>query len=107
MGAAQVIASYEALLALTGRMRDAATGGEWDAMIELGKERDALLESIKALDAAATLDAAALGRKDELISAILGHDAVIRGEVEGWMSRFEAERRNSRQELRLLREYGA
>lgn len=107
MSATQVIARYESLLALTGRMRVAATSGEWDAMIDLGKERDSLLESIKVMDAETTLDAAAIHRKDELIAAILGHDEAIRSEVEGWMRRFEAERRNNRQELRLLREYGA
>jgi flagellar protein FliT len=106
MSAAQVIASYESLRALTGRMREAASGCEWESMIDLGKARDVLLESIKPLDADTTLDVAAVRRKDELIEEILGHDQTIRDAVHDWMRRFEAERRNSQQELRLLKEYG-
>jgi hypothetical protein len=107
MSAAQVIASYESLRTLTGQMRDAAARGEWEPLIELGNTRDALLESIKPLDAGTTLNTADAHRKDELILEILGHDEAIRSAVQDWMRQFEAERRNSQQEMRLLKEYGA
>lgn len=106
MSAAQVIAHYDSLLALTVRMREAALRGDWEPMIELQHERSGLVETVKPLNAATVLDAAASRRKDELIGEILGHDAAIGDLVQTWMREFEAEIQNSQQELRLLKEYG-
>jgi flagellar protein FliT len=107
MGAAQVIARYESLAVLTARMREAAAQGEWDALIALEQERGRLVEAIKPLDAATTLDEAARERKNALIAEVLAHDAEIRTVVGAWMSQLQTSMQSSAQELRLLKKYGA
>jgi flagellar protein FliT len=106
MSAAQVIANYEALAALTGQMRDAAVRGEWDALVDIERQRGALVAAMKDLDATTTLGEAERQRKNELITAVLAHDAEIRTLVEAWMSELQINMQSNRQELRLLREYG-
>jgi hypothetical protein len=106
MSMAQVIANYESLRELTGQMRDAALRGDWDPLIDIGQKRSSLVEALKPLDAEAVLDEATSRRKDELITEILGYDAEIRGAVQSWISQFQADMQSSRQELRLLKEYG-
>jgi flagellar protein FliT len=106
VSAAQVIANYEALSALTGQMRDAAVRGEWGPLISIEQERSKLVAAMKPHDAKVQLDEAASRRKDQLINEVLAHDAEIRNLVEAWMSELQLSRQSNLQELRLLREYG-
>lgn len=107
MSAAQVIAHYETLAALTGQMQDAAKRGDWDALVAIEQQRSDLIAAMKPLDATTTLDAGARQRKRALIESVLAQDAEIRARVEAWMSEHELSMQSNRQELRLLREYGA
>jgi len=107
MSAAQVIANYESLSALTGRMRAAAKRGEWGSLVDIEQERGKLVAAMKPLDADANLDEAARQRKNQLISEILAGDAEIRDLAQAWMSQFQLSMQSSLQELRLLKEYGA
>lgn len=107
MSAAQVIANYESVLALTVRMREAAVRGDWDPLISIEQERGTLVAAMKPLDVEASLDDAARRRKDELISDILAHETQIRDVVQAWMGQFQLNMQSSTQELRLLKEYGA
>ncbi len=106
VSAAQIIANYASLAALTGQMRAAALRGEWDTLISIEQERSKLVATLKPLDAAAQLDEAALRSKDQLISEILAGDAEIHKLTQTWMSEFQLSRKSNLQELRLLREYG-
>ena len=107
MSAAQVIANYEMLSVLTGQMHDAARRGDWDALIAIEHQRSELIATTKPLDAATTLDADSNKRKRALIESVLTRDAEIRTFVEKWMAEHELSMQSNRQELRLLREYGA
>ncbi len=78
MSAAQVIANYQALSALTGKMRDAAMRGEWDDLIAIEQQRGKLVASMKPLDSQARLDEATRQRKNALITEVLAADAEIR-----------------------------
>lgn len=104
---ATVIANYEALAALTGQMHAAAARGEWDALVAIERQRSELIVAMKPLDAATALDDAARQRKQALIESVLAQDAEIRARVEAWMGEHELSMQSNRQELRLLREYGA
>lgn len=107
MSAAEIISNYASLRALTGRMREAAERGDWEPMIEIGQERDSLLEATKPLDAGIDLDDTDRQRKNALIGEILADEGRIRALVEDWMAQFQLDMRSSAQEMRLLKGYGA
>lgn len=107
MSAAQVITNYETLSNLTGEMHEAAGRGDWDALVAIEHQRSELIAAMKPLDAATTLDADARERKRALIELVLSRDGAIRTLVEAWMREHELSMQSNRQELRLLREYGA
>ncbi len=107
MSAAEVIANYQMLATLTGRMHETALLGDWDALIALEQERGRLVAAIKPLDATTSLDDHARRQKNQLIAGILAHDKEIRAVVQTWMEQFQAEMQSGLQQLRLFKEYGA
>jgi flagellar protein FliT len=106
MDSSQVIANYEALSALTGQMREAAVGGEWDRLISIEQQCSELVVAMKKLDLEIILDEAAHRHKNQLINKILADDAEIRNHTQAWMSQLQLSMRSNRQEQRLLQAYG-
>ncbi|OGT01275.1 MAG: hypothetical protein A3F73_07090 [Gallionellales bacterium RIFCSPLOWO2_12_FULL_59_22] len=106
MNNAQVIANYESLAALTGKMLDAATQEEWDALITLEQQCSQCVAAMKPLDAIAKLDGPARQRKMQIIKKILADDAEIRSRTESWMAQLQRVMQSNRQEQRLNRAYG-
>lgn len=104
--AAQVIANYELLLALTGQMRDAAVRGEWDLLISTETQRSQLLEQMKPADAVVKLDATAQRHKQQLIEKVLAADTAIRNLTQIWMSQLELNMESENNEQRLRQAYG-
>jgi hypothetical protein len=82
-------------------------GGEWDTLVAIEHQRSELISAMKPLDAATALDEATRQRKRALIESVLAQDGEIRALVEAWMGEHELSMQSNRQELRLLREYGA
>jgi flagellar protein FliT len=107
MGAAEVIANYEALAALTSRMHEAARRGDWDALVAIEQDRGQLVAAVKPLDATTELDETARQRKHLLIAGILAQDEEIRMATQSWMEQFRAEMQSGLQQIRLFKEYGA
>jgi flagellar protein FliT len=107
MNTTQVIANYEALLALTGQMRVAAMDGEWDQLVEIEQQRGDLIAAIKPVDAELVLDMDTREQRDQMIHKILTDDAEIRTRVQAWMSQLQLSMQSNRQEQRLLQAYGA
>lgn len=107
MNAAQVVASYESLAALTKQMHEAAVRGEWDLLIGFEKQRDALVGSIKPFAATVVLDEAASRRRNQLIDNVFAHDTEIRTLVRSWMEQLQLDIQSDQQQLRLLKKYGA
>lgn len=107
MSVAQVIANYEALATLTRRMQEAAQSAEWDALITFERQRGELIAAMKPLDAETMLDEGTQQRKNALITRVLAHDAETRQLVQAWMDECDLSMQSNRQELRLLRKYGA
>jgi hypothetical protein len=102
----RAIENYEALSALTRELREAAARGEWDQLEEIQKKRASLFESMVPVDSTATLDQPARHRKDELIQQVLADEAEIRELVHSHLAQLQTALQDSRQELRLLKEYG-
>ena len=107
MGSFQAIANYEQLSALTRQMREAAEQGDWDKLIGIEHQCSDLVVTMKAVDAAVTLDEAARQRKDQLIAGILADDAEIRKHVQVWMGQLQHSMQSNRQEQLVLKAYGA
>lgn len=107
MSAVAALAHYEVLAALTRRMHESAQRAEWDALIALERERRALIDTLKPLDAATPLAADMQQRKNALIASVLSQDVEIRKLVQAWLDEFDQSMQSNLQKRRLLREYGA
>jgi len=106
MSAAQVIANYELLSALTVQMRNAAQQGAWDQLISIESQRTALLADMKPVDAVVKLDETAQRRKVQLIEKILADDAQTRNYTQVWMSQLQLNIDSNSTEQRLRQAYG-
>jgi flagellar protein FliT len=102
----QVIANYEALLALTERMRVAAEHGEWEQLISIEQQCSELVEAMKPVDDEVKLDEATRERKCQLINQILADNAEICHHTQTWMSELQRIMQSNRQEQRLQHAYG-
>ena len=103
--AARAIDNYEKLSTLTRELLDAAVRGDWERLTEIQEQRTALGETMVSIDTTANLSESALRHKNELIEQVLADEAEIRERVKARMGQMEAELKEGRQELRLLREY--
>ncbi|MDZ4201255.1 MAG: flagellar protein FliT [Gallionella sp.] len=106
MSAPQVIAAYESLSALTGKMRAAASDGEWDALVELEQQCSRQVAKLKPIDEVTKLDQPLRERKVQLLKKILADDADIRSHTEAWMGQLQHIMQSNRQEQRLQQVYG-
>lgn len=83
-----VLATYELLAEVTGRMRTAAAEEDWDRVIALESECSSVYDKLLAIDQAGTPPSADYQkRKAELICRLLDDDAHIRERVSGQLSR--------------------
>lgn len=105
-GAAQIIANYESLAALTEQMLAAARAGMWDDLVSIERKRSELVVTMQQLDVAVSLDGSASQRKQGLIAQVQSHDTEIRSLTQAWMDAFRLNMQSSGQELRLARKYG-
>jgi len=82
-----ILATYERLVEVTGRMRTAAMQEDWDKVIALESECAALYVHLMATKDTGPRDAAYQRRKSELICKLLEDDAHIRERMSGQLSR--------------------
>jgi flagellar protein FliT len=99
-----LIEDYQQLSGITGRMRDAAAGGEWDRLISLEKECKRKVEEIKPHDVVPA-NPEERAQKIALLKKILADDADIRSRTETWMEQLQRIMQSSRSEQRLQRTY--
>lgn len=107
MNEQDTLTHYESLSSLTGQMRDAAIGGEWDTLIGLEQQCGRHVARMRALDTQIALDETARQRKIQLINKILADDAEIRNRTESWMGQLQRIMQSNRHEQRLNQSYGA
>lgn len=105
MDSSQVIAKYEFLSSLTGKMREAAEHGEWEQLIAIEHQCSELVVTIKALDAEVQLDDAEQQQKRQLIKKILADHAEIQNLTQIWMDELQQSIQSNRQEQRLQQAY--
>lgn len=89
MDSAQIIATYEVILDVTGQMLEAARSSDWDRLQELEIECRALVGTLKSASPHMPLNAEEQQRKAEIICGVLADDAEIRNLTQGWMGELE------------------
>ena len=99
-----VLEDYQRLSGITGQMRDAAIGGEWDRLISLEQECKRKFEELKPRDVAPS-SAEERAQKLALLKKILADDAAIRNRTEGWMEQIQRIMQSNRSEQRLQQTY--
>lgn len=101
----RVIAAYEGLSTLTGRMLAAARAGDWDQLVEIELDRNARFESLARSGDVVPDNAGQRLRKAALIQRILDEDAEIRELVEPRRIELSALIGSTRQEARVQHAY--
>lgn len=100
-----VIENYESLSSIMGQMREAATQGEWDHLVELEGQCSQRVEAMKTQDATTPLDENTRLRKAALIRKILADDKEIRNHAEPWMAQLQHLMQSAEHERRLHQAY--
>lgn len=99
-----VIEDYKSLSGITGQMRDAAAGGEWDKLISLELECRRKVEELKPRDVVPA-DPSERQQKIALIKKMLADDADIRSRTETWMGQLQRIMQSTRSEQQLQQTY--
>lgn len=99
-----VIENYQFLSGITERMRQAATLGEWDKLVELEQQCSKHVAFMKQLDLA-PLDEGIRLQKVALINKIFADDAAIRDKTLPWMAKLQHNMQSSRSEQRVKQAY--
>lgn len=82
-----VLAMYENIAALTGRMAVAARAGDWNGLAQL--ETQCALHASGARSAVPTLEGAQRKRKIDLLKEIMANDRAVREITEPWHGQVE------------------
>lgn len=82
----QLLDTYEQLVEVTARMRDAALQDDWDRVIELESECSKVYSVLMSSHEASPMDDEYVRRKSELIRKLLEDDAEIRERVSGQLT---------------------
>jgi flagellar protein FliT len=99
-----LLEDYQRLSGITGQMREAAAGGEWDRLISLEQDCRRKVEEIKPRDIIPP-DPEERAQKLALLKKILADDADIRSRTEGWMEQLQRIMQSNRSEQRLQQTY--
>lgn len=107
MSSQEVLSTYEAMEQLTGEMLRAASGGEWDRLVELEQSCSAYVALLKERGDAVELNESGRQKKVALIRKMLDDDRRIRDLTMPWMARLSALINSTATERRLATAYGA
>ena len=92
-----VIENYQFLSGITGKMREAASLGEWDQLVELELECGQRVALMKQQDTG-PMDESIRLQKVALIKQILADDAAIRDQTLPWMAQLQRNMQSTRSE---------
>ena len=101
-----VIENYQFLSGITGKMRAAASLGEWDRLVELEQECGRRVALMKQQDTG-PMDESIRLQKVALIKQILADDAAIRDQTLPWMAQLQRNMQSSRSEQRVQHAYSS
>ena len=85
----EIIAIYEAILTITGRMLKAAQSADWERLITLEHECRGLTKKLMISDKNKVLSSDLRQRKQEIIQQILADDAEIRTRTQPRMAQLQ------------------
>lgn len=105
MNSSQIIATYEAILAISGQMLIAARNTDWDRLVALEQDCRKRVEKLIAENAGQSLGGHDQQRKVEIIRGVLADDAEIRSITEPWMAELQTILSNAGRERRLHQTY--
>ena len=105
MNSQQIIAAYEAILALTGQMLEAARRSDWDSLVALEQDCKNRVEQLMAENGGQPLSNQFRQRKVEIIRKVLADDAEIRNITEPWMAHLQNILGSTTREQRLRQVY--
>lgn len=103
----EILAAYEHLAEMTGRMRVAAAREDWDHVIALESQCSSVYARLATLDCNVPADPEYQRRKSELICKLLEDDALIRERLSGELARIWRLIDGRPQVARLNAAYGA
>lgn len=83
----EVLAMYENIAALTGRMAVAARDGDWNGLAQL--ETQCALQASSARSGVPALEGAQRKRKIDLLKEIMANDRAVREITEPWHGQLE------------------
>ncbi len=89
MNSTQALITYDAILAITGKMLSAAQNNQWNQLILLEQECRKLTEMLVMHDPEPILDKELLQKKVKIITQILADDVKIRAITEPWMIKLQ------------------
>lgn len=89
MDGIQIIAVYEEIMLVTGKMLVAAKNSNWDELAILEKECSALTEQLINTDSKIALSDELIQKKVKILHQVLNDDAKIRTITEPWMERLK------------------
>lgn len=109
MTSAEMIETYEDILAVTAQMLDAARSANWDLLVSREHECRELVERLMAsrTETGASLEPQLRKRKVEIIRKVLADDAEIRNLTEPWMQKLQHMLTSVGRERKLHAAYGA
>jgi flagellar protein FliT len=82
----QLLDTYEHLVEVTGRMRDAAAQDDWERVVALESECSKVYSVLRSSHEADPMDQEYVRRKSELICRLLEDDAQIRERISGQLT---------------------
>jgi len=99
-----IIEEYQHLSDITGQMREAASHGDWDKLVELEQRCTQQVTALKPHDVVPS-DETSRKQKADLIRKMLADDKAIRELTEPWMRQLERIMQSARSEQRLQHAY--
>ena len=107
MTSQEVVSVYEAMVAITDQMVQAASDSDWDRLVLLEQQCAAHVRTLKESEPPAALEGASRERKVVAIRKMLDDDRKIRDLTLPWMAKLSALINNTGAERRLARAYGS
>ena len=105
MNSTHIIATYEAILAITGQMLEAARNSDWDRLVALEQECKKRVEELSADHAGEPLSRQFQQRKVEIIRRVLAYDAEIRNITAPWLAQLQNILGSAGRERKLYQAY--
>ncbi|MCG6656219.1 flagellar protein FliT [Halomonas campisalis] len=105
-GQRALIAAYTQLRRQLAEMCEQARAGDWEALLESQADYQRQVDGLGELEAAAQLDSDGLGRKRELLEAILADDRELRQRMMARRDELEQLMTASRRQRQMHRAYG-